>query len=259
MAIRFDQPRSLAIELQFNGEQPNLFSAQRASAEPMRAGDFVGATREGGKCNVTQLQLNPHCNGTHTESIGHIVSQHVSVSQTVTGHLTQAAIVSVRTTSLDGSEESYDESARLDDRVVTAKELATAIDFVEASGQEALIVRTLPNDAGKKSQQYGEAFLPPYFTYESAQLISRMGFRHWLVDVPSVDRIYDGGRLLNHHVFWNVADGDQELGTDAHLNRSITEMIFVPDDLIDGLYVLNLQIPAFALDVAPSRPIVYPM
>ncbi len=40
-------------------------------------------------------------------------------------------------------------------------------------------------------------------------------------------------------------------------NKTITEMIFAPSSLEDGSYLLNLQIPAFVPDAAPSRPIIY--
>ncbi|MBC8144638.1 MAG: cyclase family protein, partial [bacterium] len=39
--------------------------------------------------------------------------------------------------------------------------------------------------------------------------------------------------------------------------RTITEMAFVPDAAADGSYVLNLQIPSFMLDAAPSRPLLF--
>ena len=34
-------------------------------------------------------------------------------------------------------------------------------------------------------------------------------------------------------------------------------MIFVPNEVKDGRYLLNLQVPAFVSDAAPSRPILY--
>ena len=40
---------------------------------------------------------------------------------------------------------------------------------------------------------------------------------------------------------------------------TITEMVYVEDSVADGLYCLNLQVPAFELDAAPSRPILYPL
>ena len=40
-------------------------------------------------------------------------------------------------------------------------------------------------------------------------------------------------------------------------NFTITEMIYVDDKIKDGHYLLNLQIPSFVSDAAPSRPIIY--
>jgi hypothetical protein len=33
----------------------------------------------------------------------------------------------------------------------------------------------------------------------------------------------------------------------------------VPDHAADGLYLLDLHVPAFATDAAPSRPVLYPV
>jgi hypothetical protein len=34
-------------------------------------------------------------------------------------------------------------------------------------------------------------------------------------------------------------------------------MIFVENQILDGKYLLNIQIPAFVADAAPSRPIIF--
>ena len=41
------------------------------------------------------------------------------------------------------------------------------------------------------------------------------------------------------------------------LDCTITELIYVPDDIPDGLYLLNLQIASFEIDVSPSKPVLY--
>jgi hypothetical protein len=43
------------------------------------------------------------------------------------------------------------------------------------------------------------------------------------------------------------------------VNKTITEMIYVRDEVADGLYLLNLQIAPFVSDAAPSRPLLYPL
>jgi len=74
--------------------------------------------------------------------------------------------------------------------------------------------------------------------------------------MPSIDRLFDDGKLLNHRVFWNVEPDSQNTHTDTHIYNSITELIFVPDEVEDGEYLLNLQIAPFESDCAPSRPIL---
>jgi arylformamidase len=41
------------------------------------------------------------------------------------------------------------------------------------------------------------------------------------------------------------------------LERTITEMIHVPGEVPDGDYLLELQLPHFINDAAPSRPVLY--
>jgi hypothetical protein len=39
--------------------------------------------------------------------------------------------------------------------------------------------------------------------------------------------------------------------------KTITEMIFVPDEVHDGIYLANIQIPQFMADAAPSRILLF--
>lgn len=127
---------------------------------------------------------------------------------------------------------------------------------VTEGGSDALILRTLPNDASKLSRVYDENNIPPYFTTEAMQFIVECGFKHLLVDLPSIDRLFDEGKLTNHRIFWNVEQGSHELNPKTRINSTITELIYVPNDVADGQYALNLQIAPFESDAAPSRPIV---
>ena len=84
--------------------------------------------------------------------------------------------------------------------------------------------------------------------------IVELGIKHLLVDTPSVDRLFDEGVLSAHNIFWETKE--KKLNLNA-LNKTITEMIFVPDNIKDGKYLLNLQFAPFVADAAPSRPILY--
>jgi hypothetical protein len=77
-----------------------------------------------------------------------------------------------------------------------------------------------------------------------------------LIDVPSVDKEHDEGKLLAHKAFWNVKNIN-ELNEDARMNSTITEMIYVHNEIVDGSYILNLQIASFENDASPSKPILY--
>jgi hypothetical protein len=91
---------------------------------------------------------------------------------------------------------------------------------------------------------------------EAAIFIKEIGIEHLLIDLPSVDREEDEGKLLAHKAFWNVKDVNN-LNDDARINCTITEMIFVEDKISDGDYILNLQIASFENDASPSKPTLY--
>ena len=75
-------------------------------------------------------------------------------------------------------------------------------------------------------------------------------FQHLLLDLPSVDREEDAGQLLAHHAFWQYPAQPRREAT-------ITELIFVPNEIADGLYLLNIQITSLELDASPSKPVLY--
>ena len=116
---------------------------------------------------------------------------------------------------------------------------------------EALVIRTMPNNESKKSYTY-TGTNPPYIDSKIAAYLIDRGVTHILVDLPSVDREQDDGVLAFHHAFWNVPEN-------PNTNRTITEFIFVPSNVADGRYVLDLQMSAFRNDASPSRPILYSM
>src|SRR5690606_8287709 len=69
----------LSIPLAFDAPQPSFFGAAAASARPLVAGSFIGEVRSGGSCNCATYTSTPHCNGTHTECVGHLTHERVSL------------------------------------------------------------------------------------------------------------------------------------------------------------------------------------
>ena len=85
---------SLAIPLDFRGAQPGFFGAAPARSRPMKSGGFVGAVTKGGSCNAHEIRMNVHCNGTHTETVGHVLEAPVPIGGVAIDVLAPALLVS---------------------------------------------------------------------------------------------------------------------------------------------------------------------
>ncbi len=253
-------PVSIAIALQFNGPQPNHFGADVASATPMKSGGFIGDTRQGGSCNAEQVTFNPHCNGTHTESISHLIDELIAPHQVVKQPLMTAYLLTVtaqKFDAVDGHKDNYQPAASPGDMML-CKDLFAAVRKSIQSGVKALIIRTLPNSKSKLDQLYDQSHQPPFFSNQAMQwLVEHTEVEHLLVDMPSVDRLHDDGLLSNHRIFWNIEAGSHQAAEHQHSHKTITEMVYVPDELIDGEYLLNLQLPRLNLNAVPSNPLLY--
>ncbi len=256
-AIDLEKGNSLAIPLDFEGNQPNHFGVERAAFKTVEIGDFVGDTSRGGSCNVDHLSMIPHCNGTHTESVGHIVGEMVAIGEMIREAWFVARLISVKTLAARDTHESYRPELDHHDHVITVQAIKSAIGETDWSDTSALVIRTLPNSGKKKSIAYGQPDHPAFLSLEAMTWIVEQGIEHLLLDLPSVDKMYDEGMLTNHHLFWNVPERTHAMTPQVHKHKTITEMIFVDDQIVDGMYLLNLQLPAFVSDAAPSRPILY--
>ena len=250
---------SIAIPLQFDGAQPNHFGANKASQEPLRLGGFVGKTELGGSCNVDTLQIVPHCNGTHTETISHIVNDDIWIGHAAMDVCCIAVLVSVPVVAASRTSEDYRPKLNNEDTLITAASLKASLRPFAELKPAALVIRTLPNTTAKKSQSYSAESSPAFLTVDAMKVINELGCRHLLLDLPSVDRMYDDGLLTNHHIFWNVPENSHAMTADSWQDKTITEMAFIDDALADGIYLLNLQVPSFSGDAAPSRPILLPL
>jgi arylformamidase len=244
----FDEnaPIDISIPLRFDGPQPNAYGVEPATSAACEYGALVGDTRRGGSCNFERVTFIPHCNGTHTECIGHITKERISVRECLKDVLIPALLVSIDPTSIG------------DDHMIGDGALSAAgIEPRAGLKADALIVRTLPNDDSKLSRRYDETSLPAYFSADAMEMIVAFGFKHLLVDLPSIDRLYDEGKLINHRIFWNVEQGGFQTNSASRVNSTITELIYVPNEIADGAYLLNLQIAPFEADAAPSRPMLF--
>ena len=260
------KPLSLAIPIDFQTKentavQPNHFSAYFAVSKPMQSGSFIGDTEQGGSCNVNELTINPHCNGTHTETIAHICDFNHELSKKITDinpvPFMPCVLVSINPKQLSETTESYTPALVTGDQLITRTALEGLITNYSDEQLQCLAVRTLPNNEDKCRQIYAQNNQPPFFSREAILYLNERGVEHLVLDIPSLDRLHDDGLLTCHHLFWQVEEGSHQANEKSLVNKTITEMAFIDNQICDGFYFINLQVPAFISDAAPSNPVIY--
>lgn len=229
----------ISIPLRFGGPQPNAFGVEPATAKTL------GDTRTGSSVNFEQYTFTPHSNGTHTECVGHIVDERISVRECLKDIVTPALLVTAEPKLADNGDH------------VISRDLLERVMIGTQMRDRALVIRSLPNDETKLDRRYDEANIPPYLSADAMAFIVECGVKHLLVDLPSVDRLFDEGKLTNHRIFWNVEQGSNDVNSATRMESTITELIYIPNEVPDGKYLLNLQIAPFATDAAPSRPVLF--
>ena len=241
-AYTFDPgaPLDISLPLAPGPGQVNCFWAEPVQFDTIRVGSFVGSVALGGSTNYQRVHLTPHGNGTHTECYGHISPDPaVTLNQCLRRFLFVARLVSVAPRPQPNG-----------DLVVLLADVQAALaSFAERTLPEAFVLRTLPNDEAKRNRQYSGTN-PTYIEPALAHFLVGHNVQHFLLDLPSVDREEDAGQLLAHHAFWQFPAQPRRAAT-------ITELIFVPDEVPDGVYLLNLQITSLELDASPSKPVLY--
>jgi len=232
--IDFTKPIDISIAIDVSKQNVNAWYIGDPKIFPE---DFEGQkikVSEGAAVNFNNIEFNPHSHVTHTECVGHITEKVHSINQNLNQYFFLSEVVTIAPTQIE------------DDFVITKKQLQFALGNKK---RDAIVIRTLPNLADKKSAQYSNTN-PPYILEEAAIYLREKGVKHLLIDLPSVDRESDEGKLLSHNAFWNTAGK-------LRLDATITEFIFVSNDVEDGTYFLNLMIAPFENDASPSKPILY--
>jgi kynurenine formamidase len=226
--IDLSAPQDISMPLKMDADNVNAWYVE----EPKKT--EVQSVKEGNSTNFNTITFNPHAHGTHTECVGHITQEFYSINKLLTRFFFKAEVITVAPEKLNG------------DFVISKKQLKYALG---AKKPAALVIRTMPNHLDKMSMQYGHTN-PPYLLEDAATFIREIGVSHLLIDLPSVDKEKDGGALLAHKAFWNFSGKLRKKAT-------ITEFIYVPNQVLDGSYILNLQIASFDNDATPSKPILY--
>lgn len=251
-------PLSIAIPVDFDGAQPNHFGAPRAHASPMVSGRWIGEVLAGGTVNCCTVSINPHCNGTHTECVGHITEDRVAIHEVLRGGLHTARLITVRAQHCGESPDTADAAAEQQEWIITGSAIERALDQFPGHS-DAVVLRTLPNGMDKLTHRYEGPAPAAYLSRQAAEALVDAGVMHVVTDLPSLDRAHDGGRLVAHRVFWGL-DAPSRRSVDARRGgATITEMAWIAPTIRDGWYLLDLQLPAFVSDAAPSRPLLYPL
>ena len=232
--VDLSNPIDISIPLHASKKNVNAWYLEEPKIEPVIMEDWVGSVAKGASVNFNSIWFNPHAHGTHTECVGHITENVYSINQQLKKFFFLAEVITIPPQRVDG------------DFVISKKQLQFAIGNKK---REAIVIRTIPNTKEKLSQQYSHTN-PPYLLEEAAIYLKEKDIKHLLIDLPSVDKESDEGKLLAHNAFWNTSGK-------IRLDATITEFIFVPNTVEDGMYMLNLQIAPFENDASPSKPILY--
>jgi kynurenine formamidase len=262
--------KSIAIALDFiasnslsdhakDAKQPNHFGASPATRCFMISDNFIGNTEQGGSCNVSELSFNPHCNGTHTETIAHICHfsepMALKIAQINIPALMPCALITVEPTA--NTTDCYRPLVNKKDNVISRIQLESALKHFQDEQLQALAIRTTPNNQQKCIQTYSNDNQPAFFTIDAINYLNERGIEHLITDLPSIDRLHDDGLLTCHHIFWQVEEKSHQINNNSLITKTITEMAYISNDIVDGFYFINLQTPAFLTDAAPSRPMMY--
>ncbi len=226
--IDLAKPLDISIPLRASKKNVNAWYVEEPKV------DTVLSIAKGDAVNFNTFTFNPHAHGTHTESVGHITKEMYSINKCLRQFFFTAELITLAP------------EKHLKDFVFSKQQITY---LMEDKAPEALIIRTIPNTSEKKSKQYSNTNWP-YLQTDAVEYIRKKGVKHLLIDQPSVDREKDDGQLMAHKTFWDIE------GT-IRKDCTITELIFVPNKVKDGPYILNLQIAPFENDAAPSKPILY--
>lgn len=234
--IDFFKPIDISMPLSTNTDATSAWYVDPMKLEPVVMGDWIGDVTKGGSVNFRNIMFNPHGNGTHTECVGHISKEFYTINKSLKRFVFVAELITVLPTKLENG-----------DFAITRKQFETVLN--EIPKPEAIVIRTLSNGSNKLHTNYSNTN-PPYILKDAIEYLNELGVRHLLIDMPSIDKEQDGGKLEAHHAFWNYPNK-------VELEKTITEMIYVPNEINDGTYILNLQIAPFENDASPSKPILY--
>lgn len=233
--VDFSTPLDISIPLCSGEKNLSAWYVPPPKIEAVITEQFTGSVKLGGSVNFRNIYFNPHGHGTHTECVGHISKEDININDCLKEFFFLANLISIEPEKLNNGDE-----------IIS---LAQIEEKLNGKVAKAIVIRTMPNPESKMHKQYSNSN-PPYVESAAMKYLTDLGYEHFLIDLPSVDREMDAGVLSAHHQFWEHPEKTNK-------KRTITELIYVADEIEDGEYLLNLQIASFENDASPSKPVLY--
>ena len=240
--IDFDQPLDISIHTNESSACAKAWYVDPITIEPVMTDQFTGSVKAGGTVNFRNIFFNPHGNTTHTECVGHIATEVYNLQEHLTKYLFKAQLITLAPIKYQGE---VSEWRKTGDAILILEQFKGLID----EDTDAIIIRTTPNSDAKQTLQWSSTNWP-YMDHAAASYLAEIGIKHLLIDLPSVDREFDGGKMLSHRAFWNYPN-------DIRFDATITEMIYVKNEISDGTFFLSLQPASFINDASPCKPVLY--
>ena len=201
----FDSSKSLdiSIEQKFNDDQPNFYHTDAAVKSIYTDGSFIGSTEHNGSCNVHVININVHCNGTHTETKQHIDHSSKSISNVLSDYFFLAKLITVTPINFtDNIKETYQPSLDNNNLIISSENIQAQLCDFDSHYLDALVIRTEPNTKEKKNKKYDDSNSAyPFMTNTAIRLINTTNIKHLLIDTPSLERSYNSATMSNHKLF----------------------------------------------------------
>lgn len=210
---------------------PNAYFLTHPKFNTVISGGFIGDVTKGGACNCEDVILNPHGNGTHTECVGHVSKEPAYISDIEIPKFLLCYLIQAEAVENDGD---------------------TCIGYLPELEKWKDCDAVIINSNTTQKAQYFSGTNPCYIHKSVAQSLDNNNIDHILTDLPSLDKEEDGGLLEAHKAFFNYP-------AVLSSKKTITELLHIPKQLKEGLYVLSIEVAPIESDAAPSKVTLYPI
>ena len=94
------QPIDISIPLSNDKNCTSAWYIEPMKLEPVTNGSWIGDVNKGGAVNFRNITFNPHGNGTHTECVGHISKEFVTINKCLKQFMFLAEVVTLLPTQI---------------------------------------------------------------------------------------------------------------------------------------------------------------